>query len=308
MTTNQIQYFITLAETLSYTAAAKYLFITQSNLSRQIQAMEDELGMSLFVRHTRNIKLTPGGVILYQRFKRIMKDYDDAIEEAVLASKGLEGQLAVEILDIIDIAKYYPTLLHAVRTAHPNLELKLRRRSLGELIRDLHENRADLILTFGFSTYNQPDLITIDVGLFDSCIMLSKNHPLAGKKDLNLNDLREEEFVQLDPKISTEGSRYLDALMSHAGIHPTVHSVESMSDVMLWVETENAVAITSTVSTEWNNPNVVIHPLKMSEAKNHAITFAWRRDNYNPAIAIFLEQVEQTVSRPAQSEINQTTF
>lgn len=308
MTFNQIRYFITLAETLSYTDASKILFITQPNLSRQIKSMEEELGLDLFVRHTRNIKLTPSGVILYQRFKDLMKNYDSAVNEAILANKGFEGQLSIEILDVFDIAKQYPDLLNNIKKAHPKLELKLRRRSLGELIKDMRDHTADLILTYSFSTFNQSDWITIDVGLFDSCIMLSRKHPLANKKHLTLVDLRDTDFVQLDPDISKDGARYLDAIMSRAGIHPKIHSVDSMNDVMLWVETQNAAAITSTVSTEWHNPNVRIYPIDMPEAKNHAICFAWRKDNYNPAIATFMEQVEKTIIRPKSEQINQTLF
>ena len=64
-----------------------------------------------------------------------------------------------------------------------------------------------------------------------------------------------------------------------------------MSDIMLWVETGDAVCITSNVTNEWVNPNVKIIPIDSDEAKNHTLTFAWCRNNYNPAIATFMEQV-----------------
>ena len=61
MTFNQIKYFVTVAECLSFTEAAKCLFITQPALSRQINAMEEELGTKLFIRDKKRLKLTPGG-------------------------------------------------------------------------------------------------------------------------------------------------------------------------------------------------------------------------------------------------------
>lgn len=67
MTFNQIKYFVTVAECLSFTEAAKCLFITQPALSRQINAMEEELGTRLFIREKKRLKLTPGGSVLYNR-------------------------------------------------------------------------------------------------------------------------------------------------------------------------------------------------------------------------------------------------
>jgi len=294
MTFNQIRYFITLAESLSYTEAAKHLFITQPNLSRQIRAMEEELGIDLFVRHTRSIKLTPAGTLLYKRFNTLLSDYNSAISEALNASTDYDGHLTVGILDIYDFQRFYPSLISNVQNAHPNLDLKIKRRSLGALLDDIQNHHVDLILTYGFSLYDYPDLVTVNVGTFDSCIMLPKNHPLCTKKDITLADLRDETFVQLNPSISSEGSRYLDALLFHAGIHPRIRSVDTMNDVMLYVESGNAVAITSNCSMERYNPNVTLMPMNTPEAKGHTITFAWLKDNFNPAIATFMEQVEKT--------------
>ena len=300
MTLNQIRYFLTLSESLNYTEAAKCLFITQPNLSRQIQSMEEELGFQLFVRKNRSVTLTPGGAVLFQKFRKLMEQYNQAVAEAYNASKGYRGSLNVEILDVYDISTHFPELLRNVQSSDSTLNLNLRRRSLGELIADLYEGTADLILTYGFSLLDQPNLITTDVGTFDSCIMLNKQHPLAAKPDLCLADLKDELFIQLNQSICPEGARYLNTLLDHAGIHPPIKFVDSMSDIMLWVETGDAVCITSNVTNEWVNPNVKIIPIDSDEAKNHTLTFAWCRNNYNPAIATFMEQVEQILT--AQSK------
>ena len=81
MTFNQIKYFVTVAECLSFTEAAKCLFITQPALSRQINAMEEELGTRLFIREKKRLKLTPGGSVLYNRLPKVLSDYAEAVEE-----------------------------------------------------------------------------------------------------------------------------------------------------------------------------------------------------------------------------------
>ena len=61
---------------------------------------------------------------------------------------------------------------------------------------------------------------------------------------------------------------------------------------MLWVELGDAVAVTSNRTIEKHNPRVVVRELNMPEVKGHDVTMAWRRSNYNPAIALFMELME----------------
>lgn len=55
-----------------------------------------------------------------------------------------------------------------------------------------------------FSLYDKPDLMTVNIQKFDSCIMLNRNHPLAAQETISLADLKEERFIQLGPKASEE--------------------------------------------------------------------------------------------------------
>lgn len=293
MTLNQIKYFITLVESKSFTEAARCLFITQPNLSRQIQAMEEELGLTLIFREARSFKLTPSGSILYKHFCQILDAYNQAVDEAVSAGQGFDGSLNVAILDIMDVHSLFPDLIKKITEAHPLLDLNLKRGSLHKLIQELNNNTADIILTYGFSLYDQPDIMISNVDTFDSCLMIPKSHPLASKKDFCLQDFSGDTFFQLKPSVCHEGARYIDALFEKAGIHPLTRYVDSMRDIMLWVENGSGVSITADCSTEKNNPNVVIRPIEMPEAKGHDITFAWKKENYNPAIALFMEQLAQ---------------
>ena len=75
----QMKYFITAARTLSFTKAAQQLYITQPALSRQILSMEKELNLQLFIRTGRNVRLTPAGRILFERFQTIYEDYQKVL-------------------------------------------------------------------------------------------------------------------------------------------------------------------------------------------------------------------------------------
>lgn len=292
MTLNQLKYFIAVARCLSFTEAARSLFMTQPALSRQIQAMEAELGTQLFVRDKKTLKLTPGGSALYSRLPDFLKEYDGMVAEARHANRGFEGQLRVGILDVYDASELFLPVVGSFQRKHPGIRLTLERFSLAELPERLYENKLDLICTYAFSLFDKPDLMTVNVQKYDSCVLLNREHPLADKPDLTLDDLRQERFVQLGSEASAEGYQYISNLISRGGISPEVLYVDKNDDVLLWVEMGHAVAITSNRTIEKHNPRVVVRELNMPEVKGHDITMAWRKSNYNPAIALFMELME----------------
>lgn len=299
MTLNQLKYFIAVARCLSFTEAARSLFMTQPALSRQIQAMEAELGTQLFVRDKKTLKLTPGGSTLYSRLPDFLREYEELMAETRNANRGFEGQLRVGILDVYDASELFSPVVDVFQSKHPGIRLTLERFSLGELPERLYGGKLDIICTYGFSLFDKPDLMTVDVQKFDSCVMLNRNHPLANKPDLTLDDLRQERFVQLGNKASSEGYQYIANLISRGGISPDVLYVDKNDDVLLWVEMGGAVAVTSNRTIEKHNPRVVVRELNMPEVKGHDITMAWRRSNYNPAIAMFMELVEGEAFEPS---------
>ena len=273
------------------------MFITQPPLRRQINAMEEELGTRLFIREKKRLKLTPGGSVLYNRLPKVLSDYAEAVEDAKHANSGYEGELRIGFLDIYDISELFDDVIREFREAYEQIAMSLERFALGELPARLAAGDLDLILTYGFSLYDKPDLVTVNVQKFDSCIMLNQNHPLALQETVALADLKDERFIQLGPKASEEGFRYITNLCARCGIHPDFLLVEKMEDVMLWVQTGNGVAITSDRTIEGQNPHVVLRNIDMPEAKNHNITMAWRKNNYNPAIAIFMEMLEKKLTK-----------
>ncbi len=292
MTLNQLKYFIAVARCLSFTEAARSLFMTQPALSRQIQAMEEELGTRLFVRDKKTLKLTPGGSVLYNGLPEFLKRYEGLMTEARNANRGYEGRLRVGILDVYDISELFPPVVEQFQRRYPQIRLSLERYSLGELPERLYQDKLDIICTYGFSLFDKPDLMTVDVQKYDSCIMLNREHPLAHKNDLTLEDLKQERFVQLGGAVNEEGYQYIMNLLGKGGIFPEIMQVEKMADVLLWVEMGFAVAVTTNRTIERNNPRVVIRELAMPEVMGHDVTMAWRKSNYNPAIALFMELVE----------------
>ena len=299
MTLNQLKYFIAVVRCLSFTEAAKSLFMTQPALSRQIQAMEAELGTQLFIRDKKTLKQTPGGSALYSKLPDFLRQYEEMMEDARNANRDFEGQLRIGFLDIYDASQLFPPVVEAFQRNHGGIRLTMERFSLGELPERLYEVKLDIICTYGISLFDKPDLVTVNVQKFDSCVMFNKDHPLANKPDLTMDDLRQERFIQLGSEASQEGYQYIANLISRGGFSPEVQYVEKNDDVLLWVEMGCGIAVTSDRTVERHNPKVVIRELNMPEVKGHDVTVAWRRSIYNPAIALFMELMEKESEKQA---------
>ena len=247
----------------------------------------------------KTLKLTPGGSALYSKLPDFLRQYEEMMENARNANRDFEGQLRIGFLDIYDASQLFPPVVEAFQRNHGGIRLTMERFSLGELPERLYEGKLDIICTYGFSLFDKPDLVTVNVQKFDSCIMFNKDHPLANKPDLTMDDLRQERFIQLDSEASQEGYQYIANLISRGGISPKVQYVEKNDDVLLWVEMGCGIAVTSDRTVERHNPKVVIRELNMPEVKGHDVTMAWRRSNYNPAIALFMELMEKEAEKHA---------
>ena len=143
MTTAQIQYFLIAAERLNFTAAAEQLYITQPSLSRQIAAIEDELGVKLFDRTNNIVRLTNAGKALYDRLTVFYRDYQSIVKEVRDISSGSRGHLNLAILE----DQYMPDLLtdsiRCLLQEHPGSEINIVRRDTRALFSGLLDGSLD---------------------------------------------------------------------------------------------------------------------------------------------------------------------
>lgn len=99
MTIFQIQCFLNVAEYLNFTEAANHLFVAQSSLSRNVSNLEEELGMKLFVRTKKYVRLTSSGAILYEEFSKLMKLGEAAVQKARNAELGENGSIVLGVIE-----------------------------------------------------------------------------------------------------------------------------------------------------------------------------------------------------------------
>ncbi|MBF8150091.1 LysR family transcriptional regulator [Winogradskyella sp. F6397] len=214
MTIQQIKYFLVLAKELHFWNTAEKVFISQSSLSRQIQALEDELQIQLFERDKRNVKLTNAGKFLQEQWREEIKEFDQIIRQAKKIDEGKTGTISITYPGSIAY-EFLPKFLEVLSNNLPDLKI--------ELTEPIDENHEKLLLNFQTDIAFSRDKIknaNIDSQKLYSepiCLVVPKNHRLNKK---NLTRLENEKFIISGLHQTTFFASLLRSWFSKNGIEP----------------------------------------------------------------------------------------
>ena len=219
--------FLAAAGEQSFSAAAEKLFLTPSAVSKHIAALEEELGVTLFVRTSSGVRLTRQGELCVPYVTRIAELYQRMGRELEAAEKA--WQLNVCTIPL-QAPMGLPELAGAFRSAHPGLELHLMERHGAEVEEAVLSGACEL----GFAADLYLDLSKLDYTVLRSdpiVAVVPASHPLAGRRRIALEELREEPFLFLPPVTGTYGA-YME-LCERAGFQPSVRMVTEREENIL---------------------------------------------------------------------------
>src|ERR1700737_3313665 len=120
----QIQYFLELARKLHFWNAAENMSITQSSLSRQIRSLEEELGVTLFERNKRSVRITPAGAFLREEWQRLLAEIDNIHLHGRLISQGTAGEIKIGHIGSV-AHSVLPELMRVLSQQYPLLKVTL---------------------------------------------------------------------------------------------------------------------------------------------------------------------------------------
>lgn len=194
-TLRQLQYFLAVADLASFSRAAERLHIAQPALSRQIMALEEELGALLLARHTRLVSLTAAGQCLRQRAARLLDDLDETCDEVRRIDAGAGVRLRVLHSSSVALAGALGQALGRWLAANPGVQVEIDQVTSESQVAEVGEGRADLglvrlpVLRRSVAAEIRP------LGVEPLVVALAPGHPLLARERLALTDLAAETFV-----------------------------------------------------------------------------------------------------------------
>lgn len=191
MTIDQLQYFAAVCRIRSFSKAADQLFISQSSLSKQIKALETELGSPLFVRKHMSVDLTDTGKRLVPYATEILKQYDNILQ---LRSGSQNTILRITVPFNIGYCEASRGIAEFERNI-PNFHIETMERPHTQMsLTHLQQLGADLCIGFYELTQDLPASQVFLIQKSPLALVVNASHPFAGREKIMLAEAREEKF------------------------------------------------------------------------------------------------------------------
>lgn len=260
MELRHLRCFLAVAEELHFARAAERLHIEQSPLSRAIKELEEELGVRLFHRTTRNTRLTRAGQFFLDHVPRVFTALDQARDSLRAAAAGFQDQLRVALSDAITPPRL-TALLTQCREEEPEVDIRLFEVPLAQQIRGLQEDLYDV----GFAQSSEVgDDIVAEVAWSEPLVVaVPSRHPLLSSQKVSLDDVVRYPLVVCDPKVCEGHCRQVCRILRDAEHEPlVVEQVSSLDLKLTLVAAGYALALVGESSLAVSrNEGVVARPL-----------------------------------------------
>lgn len=296
MELQQIKYFLALSQELHFWNTAERMFITQSALSRQIKALEDELGVQLFERSRRTVKLTEAGLFLREQWLPILDEIRRIHLQARKIHEGASGFVRIGYPGSITYS-FMPELIAAISRSLPELKI--------ELVEPTDISFEQLLLNYQMDIAFRRDPAT-NPALQSRCLysepfalVVPVRHYLNEENFTGLQDLKDEKFILSNLAQTTFYTASLRQMLEDYKFNPGVYIETDFGGMSLGLVSKGLGVTILPYSYSFSAlPNVRFIPLPYK--MNLYVT--WRKNDHSPVLRNILRQVSETAARYLEEE------
>lgn len=286
MKLRKLKYFVVLADELHYGRAAERLSITQPPLTAAIKSLEEDLGVRLFERTSRAVRLTSAGKAYLAEVRKVLDALSKADRVAQTTENGASGHLSIGfgaalvyrgIIEIIDnFSKRFPLI-----------DIEMIEMAQSELLEKLQSRQLDVGFT---STPSVPDsLCSAPLPADEFAVCLPLRHPMAHHPEIDLVDLAHERFIVVEREISPLNYEAMSAILHRAGIQPKMaHRTRGWLTIMAMVSMGAGVALLPSSLARAAMGGICFVPLRGEKTQTLA-KLVWRRERSGPVVESFVE-------------------
>jgi DNA-binding transcriptional LysR family regulator len=280
-----LRYFIAVAEELNFSRAAERMHMAQPPLSAAIRQLERDLRVDLFVRTTREVKLTEAGHAFLAGARRTLADAERAAEDARRAAAGELGDLRIAYSWSTRF-ETLPALGRAFRATHPDVELLAQEMWNARMPPAFRNGSIDVAVSL--CPEIAADLQLAPIRRERLVALLPEAHSLAGEDAISLAALSGEEFIVFPREIAP---RLHDAFMSvyrRAGFEPRVRNESFHTGWDLGVLAEIPAAAVAPQTVAGGLPEGIVAVAVDEPTDSMETCLVWRADDTSPAVAAFV--------------------
>jgi molybdate transport repressor ModE-like protein len=260
----KLRLFLVILDEGSLRRAADRLRISQSAITRQIQALELELGGHVLERTSAGVRPTNGGVVLAEKAKRLLADYDSTMAEVRRLNRGDSERLRIGYIASA-VQEYLGPALAVLRRDHPSVKVEMLDQTPGEMIIALRQGKIDLALTLHGVDLLSRDFYARKLATVRSLVALPVNHRFATERQVSLSQLKGETFVRgSDDVVPGYTQKVVQFCRKYGGFRPrlgTIDRKDGLAETLTLAANEEAISIQPAFISHLNVPNVVMVPI-----------------------------------------------
>ncbi|OMD95551.1 LysR family transcriptional regulator [Paenibacillus odorifer] len=278
----QLQYFLAVARLEHMTEAARNLHVTQSSLSKTIQRLEEDLGVPLFDRVGRKLRLNESGSRFLRRAERALFELEQGKQELSDLSSPEHGTLELAVTT----ASTLPNILREFRKKRPDIQYHVQMLTTQEMVTLLNRGEVDYCLS---SPPIKGDVIECQIVFIDPILVaVPKGHRLANRSSVTLIELRDEWFVGVKSGYGTRD--LIDSVCKSVGFVPKyVYEGDEPARLSTLVEAEIGLAFIP--STARNSREDIQYLQVENHELEREIALLWHRSRYISQAALEFREV-----------------
>src|SRR6266480_845302 len=246
MELRHLRYFLAVGEALNFTRAAAQLRVAQPALSRQVQDLEEEIGVDLLRRSPRGVTLTAEGKLFLEEVRELLKRADESVEKVRALARGEYGELHVGYAPSPTV-EILPPALAAFQKAVPRVKVLLHDLTSDELIAGLQNATLEIAVMVYQPNGGQTSGIQFELlRTYPLCVAMTATHPFARLKSITLEKLAAEPLVGLRRKDYPEYYHFIDRIFAPIRAKPRIAvECDSASSLITEVEAGRGICLAS---------------------------------------------------------------
>lgn len=290
MNLDQLKIFITVVEYGSFTKAAESMYISHSTTSRNVSALEEELGVKLIARTSRTVAPTSAGLLLYREGQTLI-DTADALAKKVRETDE-NNSSELKILSVNLFSPRVDSFLRRIRTLHPDIEISLSNGGLNEIFYQVDEGNADVGITYSYALPEDMKGFEYgDIARDRFCIIASPKNAIATGRTISKFQLKDVNYVSVGEQRSAFTRKLEEEILTDRPINQIL-PVTGMESLLVQVRSGNGISLVPYPMACEYCPDCKI--LDVSDMNtSFGITAFWKKDNKNRAIEMFEEMIEK---------------
>jgi Transcriptional regulator len=268
--------FFVIAEFGSMSRAAEHLHVSQSTLTRQMQALEAEVGGRLLERGPLGVALTAAGHALLDGMRPVVAKAEFVLSETRKLARGQSASVRIGYITAA-AEEYLNPAIAALRRTHPQTKVQLVDLSPGEQIAALRRGELDVVILGNINAAIAREFFVRRIATFPVVVALPEDHALAARDEIALADLRKEMFVGAKPEDIPGFNPWVVQLCRRAGFRPRfVENAGSITQTLSLLVAEDAVTLLPALVEGSRVPGVAFRPLR-GKVITWDLQVAWHR-------------------------------